>query len=150
MQKWDMFCCRHEMQILKCYSTIKKGCIKNIKYVMLKNYKQEHLSSSNIASTTTNSIQNMIECNSTISSNSRSNEATTIVSSSPCADLSAITYQYHQFNHFDNPPNQTHFSQYVPSFSWWCMWDSMVHNEPHWLLLPMSAHWKQHKFFQNL
>ncbi len=49
------------------------------------------------------------ECNSTISSTSKSNESTTIVSLSTCVDLSMITYQYDQINHFDSLPNQLYF-----------------------------------------
>ncbi len=102
-------CFRHEMQILQCYQTIKKGCIKNIKYIILKHYKQDNPSSPNFTSTACNSVQNMCEHNSTISLNSKSNESTTIVSSSTFADVFAITYQYYQFNHFDIPPNQLYF-----------------------------------------
>ncbi len=44
-----------------------KRCIKNIRYIMLKHYKQEHHSSFHITNTTSNSDQNMTECNSMIS-----------------------------------------------------------------------------------
>ncbi len=88
----------------------KKGCTKNIKYIMLKHYKQEHLSSAYNTGTAVKSVQLMIECNSTIStkshSNSESNEPSTIVSSLTSVDSSAITYQYHHFHHLDSPPNQ--------------------------------------------
>ncbi len=90
-----------------------KRMLKNIKYIMLKHYKQEHLSSSHILSTTSKSVQIMIECNSTIStkphSKSESHESSIIVSSSTCEDITANTYQYHVFDHFESPPNQMIF-----------------------------------------
>ncbi len=73
---------------------------------------------------TPSSVQNMFECNATISSNSRSLKSTKVVSSSMFADFSAITYQYHQLNHFDSPPNQMYF---FPFTSWWCKGHSMTH-----------------------
>ena len=77
---------------------------------MLKHYKQEHLSSAYNTGAAVKEVQLMIECNSTIStkshSNSESNESSTIVSSSTSVDSSSNTYQYHQFDHFDSPPNQ--------------------------------------------
>ncbi len=78
---------------------------------MLKHYKQEHLSSSHITSTTFNSVQNMIECNSTLStkSKSKSDDSTTIISTSTDVDLYTDTYQYHQFDHFNHLPNQMYF-----------------------------------------
>ncbi len=111
MQTWHMCCGRHEMQILQLCQIDKKGCIKNIKYIMLKHYKQEHLASVNITMTTVNKVQNMIECNSTIStkSQSKSNECTTIISTSSYVDSSTNTYQYHHFDHFDSQPNQMYF-----------------------------------------
>ncbi len=96
------FQCKHETCVtagMKCNycNVIKlstKGCIKNIKYSMLKHYKHEHLSSPHISSTIINSVQNMIECNSTTStkSKSKSNESTTIISSSFCVDSYSNTY----------------------------------------------------------
>ncbi len=77
---------------------------------MLKHYKQEHLA---LSHTTKQDIscQHMVDCNSTIStkSKSKSNESTTIVSSSTDVDLYTNTYQYHQFDHFNHLPNQMYF-----------------------------------------
>ena len=91
----------------------KKGCIKNIKYIMLKHYKQEHLSSAYNTGAAVKDVQLMIECNSTIStkshSNLKSNEPSTIVSSLTSVESSANTYQYHQFDYFDSLPNQMYF-----------------------------------------
>ncbi len=91
----------------------KKGCIKNIKYIMLKHYKQEHLLSAYNTGAAVKGVQLMIECNSTISTkshlNSESNEPSTIVSSVTSVESSANTYQYVLFNHFDCPPNQMFF-----------------------------------------
>ncbi len=93
---------------------------------MLKHNKHEHPSSSHITGMTSNSVQHMIECNSTISSKSKSNEATIFALTSTFVDSSTITYQYHQFNHFDSPPNQFYLiSQYFPTLCWWCTWHSM-------------------------
>ncbi len=62
------FQCKHNTCVatgMKCkycdyVKLTKKGCIKNIKYIILKHYKQEHLASLHITSTTVNSVQNMI------------------------------------------------------------------------------------------
>ncbi len=96
--------------LLNCQKRIH---IKNIKYIMLKHYKQEHLSSAYNTGAAIKDVQLMIECNSTIStkshSNLKSNEPSTIVSSLTSVDLSTNTYPYHHFNHFDSPPNQMYF-----------------------------------------
>ncbi len=92
----------------------KKGCIKNIKYIMLK------LSSSHITSTTSNSDQNMIEYNSTISSNSiKLNQQQSyhvqhvlIYLQSAINITNLIILIVHQISCI--------FSQYVQYFSWWC------------------------------
>ncbi len=59
--------------------------------------------------TESNRVRNILEGNSTISSISESVQPETVASLSKSADVSTITYQYDQFNHFDSQPNQIYF-----------------------------------------
>ncbi len=112
------FKCKHSTCVaagMKCkycdyVKLTKKGCIKNIKYNMLKHYTQNHLASSHTTKQVI-SCQHMVECNSTIStkSKSKSNECTTIISTSSYIDSSTNSYQYYHFEHFDSQPNQMYF-----------------------------------------
>ncbi len=139
-----MFCCRHTMQILQSYQTIKKGCIKNIKYIMLKHYKQEHLHfyqhlvlpQHNIDSHDTYDIMshnpiyncvNQSDSISTITSSSKSNHTNSVTLSSSTVDTQAINSLFYQFKHFESQPNQLYFfPQHVSLAPWWCTWHFMA------------------------
>ncbi len=132
------------MQILQCYWISKKGCIKNIKYIMLK------LSSSHITSTTSNSDQNIIEYNSTISSNSiKLNQQQSyhvqhvlIYLQSAINITNLIILIVHQISCI--------FSQYVQYFSWWCAWHSMACNDSHCQFCYQCQHIRRDtSFFQT-
>ncbi len=118
---------------------------------MLKHYKQEHLSSAYSTGAAVKEVQLMIECNSTIStkshSNSKSNEPSTIVSLLTSVDSSANTYQYHQFDYFDSPPNQMYF--FLNMFHPFLGGARGIVWRRTGCFLPTSAHWKQHKFFSK-
>ena len=104
----------------------KKGCIKNIKYIMLKHYKQEHLHycqllllpQCNTKCTDTNNIAlhnqlhnivNPKDSISTVSSLSQSKQTNSSALSSSTVDTQAINFLFYQFNHFDSQPNQLYF-----------------------------------------
>ncbi len=96
---------------------MKKGCIKNIKYIMLKHYKQDHLPfcqslvlpQCNTNSNDTNYILsqnpvykfvNLTDNISTVTSSSDSNYTNTVTLSSSNVDTKAIIPIFNQFNHF--------------------------------------------------
>ncbi len=114
------------MQILQSNQAIKTGCIKNIKYIMLKLNKQKHLPfcnpvSSAQACTINNDISDIIshklssnivnatDSISTMSSSSNLNETRSVALSSSTIERQAINYQFLQINHFDSQPNQLYF-----------------------------------------
>ncbi len=138
-----MLCCRHTMQILQSNSTLKKGCIKNIKYVMLKHYKQEHVhlqhpSITSLFITNNNYIEYIIFHNnsrnfvnakdsiSTISSMSNPNQQNSVALPVPSVDTHEINNLFHQVNHFDSPPNQMYSPEHVTSATQQCTWHIMA------------------------
>ena len=104
----------------------KKGYIKNIKYIMLKHYKQEHqhwckpstLLHCNIDYNNTthivshnpvHSLVNPTDSISTISSLSNLKQTNSVALSSSTVDTQAINFLFYQFNYFDSQPNQLYF-----------------------------------------
>ncbi len=121
-----MFCCSHTMQILQSIQTIKKGCIKNIKYIMLKHYKQEHLhycqplslpkchtycNDTNyiVSHKPVHNIVNPTDSICPISSSSQSRQTNLVTLSSSTVDTQAINSIFYCFNYFDSQPNQLYF-----------------------------------------
>ncbi len=58
---------------------------------------------------------------------------------SPISITNSIILIVHQINCI--------FSQYVPSISWWCTWDSMTHNNPYWQFCYQCQHIGSNTFF---
>ncbi len=106
----------------------KKGCINNIKFIMLKHYKQDHLqlqytSSSmpllrsvpnilglnNTNNSSLISVDNNTICALLISNQFKSDQSQLTLSTLPTVDTITMNQLYGQFNYFDNQQNQMYF-----------------------------------------
>ncbi len=125
-QQYTFFAAGIQCKFCNLTKQSKKGCIKNIKYIMLKHYKQEHqhwykpsLSlQCNINNNITNyivshnpvhNIVNTTDSISNISLSSNSKQTNSVAFSSSNDNTPAINFLFYQFNYFDSQPNELYF-----------------------------------------